>query len=485
MLTFLLCLTLLVGSYFTYGKYLEKLFGTDPSRETPCKTHYDGVDYLPLPMWKTFLIQLLNIAGLGPIFGALLGAMYGPVAFLWITLGGIFIGALQDYASGMLSLQMHGLSFPEIVGRYLGVTVKQLMRGITLLLMVLVGAVFLVGPAGILQGMTSVSQNIWVWIILVYYILATLLPIDKIIGRFYPIFGAALLIMALGILYVLLFGPYSIPELGVGSWHNFKTDAARFPIFPTLFITIACGAVSGFHATQSPLMARCVTNQRQGRPVFFGAMIAESVIAMIWAAIGMAFWGGVPELNAVMAEQGNNAAWAVNQITHTTLGRVGAALALLGVVVAPITSGDSAFRCARLIAADFLHLEQRSMRKRLYISVPLFIAGFAITQMQFDVIWKYFAWLNQTLAAICLWTVSVYLFIHRKNWWIAFLPSVFMTLVVITYILIAPEGLRLPYAAGVSVACAAAAAICAVALWYMKRQRQRGSAEGDETGEEG
>lgn len=479
MLTFLICLTLLGGSYFTYGKYLEKLFGADPSCETPCQTNFDGVDYLPMPMWKTFLIQLLNIAGLGPIFGALLGAMYGPVAFLWITFGGIFIGALQDYASGMLSLKMNGLSFPEIVGRYLGLPVKQLMRGVTLFLMVLVGAVFLVGPAGILQGMTSVSQNLWVWIILVYYILATLLPIDKIIGRFYPIFGAALFIMALGILYVLIFGPYSIPELGPESWRNFKTDAAMFPIFPTLFITIACGAVSGFHATQSPLMARCVTNQRQGRPVFFGAMIAESVIAMIWAAIGMAFWGGVPELNAVMAEQGNNAAWAVNQITHTTLGRVGAVLALLGVVVAPITSGDSAFRCARLIAADFLHLEQRSIRKRLYISIPLFVVGFAITQMQFDVIWKYFAWLNQTLAAICLWTVTVYLYMHGKNWWIAFFPSIFMTLVVCTYILIAPEGLLLPYGTGLTLASVFTLAICLLALWYMKRQRSIFLSAGD------
>ena len=477
MITFVLCLLLLVGSYFTYGKYLEKIFGADPSRETPCKTHYDGVDYLPLPMWKTFLIQLLNIAGLGPIFGALLGAMYGPVAFLWITLGGIFIGALHDYASGMLSLKMHGLSFPEIVGRYLGLPVKQLMRGITLLLMILVGAVFLVGPAGILHSMTSLSQNIWVWIILIYYILATLLPIDKIIGRFYPIFGAALFIMAIGILGVLFFGPYSIPELSPENWRNFKTEAELFPIFPTLFITIACGAVSGFHATQSPLMARCVTNQKQGRPVFFGAMITESIIAMIWAAIGMAFWGGTTELNVIMAEQGNNAAWAVNEITNTTLGRVGAILALLGVVVAPITSGDSAFRCARLIAADFLHLEQRSIKKRLYISIPLFIAGFAITLMQFDVVWKYFAWLNQTLAAICLWTVTVYLYIHRKNHWIALIPALFMTAVVCTYILIAPEGLQWPFWTGFSLALVLTAGIFALTYWYMHQQRQKHETE--------
>ncbi len=477
MITFVLCLLLLIGSYFTYGKYLERMFGADPSRETPSKTLYDGVDYLPLPMWKTFLIQLLNIAGLGPIFGALLGAMYGPVAFLWITLGGIFIGAMHDYASGMLSVKMNGLSFPEIVGRYLGLPVKQIMRGITLLLMILVGAVFLVGPAGILQSMTSLSQSIWVWIILIYYILATLLPIDKIIGRFYPIFGAALFIMAIGILGVLFFGPYSIPELNPENWRNFKSEADLFPIFPTLFITIACGAVSGFHATQSPLMARCITNQKQGRPVFFGAMIAESIIAMIWAAIGMAFWGGTSELNAIMAEQGNNAAWAVNEITHTTLGRVGAILALLGVVVAPITSGDSAFRCARLIAADFLHLEQRSIKKRLYISIPLFIAGFAITLMQFDVVWKYFAWLNQTLAAICLWTVTVYLYIHRKNFWIALIPSVFMTLVVSTYILIAPEGLQWSFNVGLGVAALLTVGICALVYGYMRQRRTKFEAD--------
>ncbi len=281
MITFLICFAVLVGAYFIYGRYLERTIGADPDREPPCRSRYDGVDYLPLPKWKTFLIQLLNIAGLGPIFGALLGAMYGPVAFLWITLGGILIGGLHDYVSGMISMKMGGLSLPEIVGRYLGPVMKQSMRAVTLLLMVLVGAVFLVGPAGILQGMTGMNQSTWIWIILLYYILATLLPIDKIIGRIYPLFGAALFFMALGILYVLLFDAYTIPELSAGNWHNFKTDAARFPIFPTLFITIACGAVSGFHATQSPLMARCLQNEQQGKPVFFGAMISESLIALV------------------------------------------------------------------------------------------------------------------------------------------------------------------------------------------------------------
>ena len=466
MITFSICFILLIVAYFLYGKYLERVIGIDPNHPTPAKTHYDGVDYLPLPQWKTFLIQLLNIAGLGPIFGALLGAMYGPVAFLWITVGGILIGGLHDYVSGMISMKKEGQSLPELVGHYLGNVMKQSMRGITLLLMVLVGAVFLVGPAGILEGMTSWSQSIWVWIILIYYILATLLPIDKIIGRIYPIFGAALFFMALGILYVLIFGDYAIPELSADNWRNFKSDAAEFPIFPTLFITIACGAISGFHATQSPLMARCLTNEKQGKPVFFGAMIAESLIALIWAAVGMAFWGGPTELNTTLAAHGDNAAWAVNEITRTTLGKVGAILALLGVVVAPITSGDSAFRSARLIAADFLHIEQRSVRKRLYISIPLFVVGFAITMMNFGVIWQYFAWINQMLAAVTLWTITSYLIVNRKNYWIALLPAIFMTLVVSLYILIAPEGLLMPYWSGFAIASVITIAVTMLFLRY-------------------
>ena len=363
-------------------------------------------------------------------------------------------------------MKKEGQSLPELVGHYLGNVMKQSMRGITLLLMVLVGAVFLVGPAGILEGMTSWSQSIWVWIILIYYILATLLPIDKIIGRIYPIFGAALFFMALGILYVLIFGDYAIPELSADNWRNFKSDAAEFPIFPTLFITIACGAISGFHATQSPLMARCLTNEKQGKPVFFGAMIAESLIALIWAAVGMAFWGGPTELNITLAAHGNNAAWAVNEITRTTLGKVGAILALLGVVVAPITSGDSAFRSARLIAADFLHVEQRSIRKRLYISIPLFVVGFAITMMNFGVIWQYFAWINQMLAAVTLWTITSYLIVNRKNYWIALLPAIFMTLVVSLYILIAPEGLLMPYWSGFAIASVITVAVTILFLRY-------------------
>lgn len=468
MITFLICLGLLIASYFTYARYLERQFGMNPAARVPSETLRDNVDYLPLPAWKTFLIQLLNIAGLGPIFGALLGAMYGPVAFLWITFGSIFIGALQDYASGMISLKEGGVSFPEIVGKYMGMTVRQVMRAFTLFLMILVGAVFMVGPAGILEGFTGLAQSVWVWIILVYYILATLLPIDKIIGRFYPIFGAALFVMAFGILGVLVFGPYQIPNLSAASFGNFTANPAGLPIVPTLFITIACGAVSGFHATQSPMMARCVTNEKQGRPVFFGAMISEGIIALIWAAIGMAFWGGVEGLGNALAEHGNNAAWAVDTITHTTLGKAGAFLALLGVVVAPITSGDTAFRCARLIAADFLHVEQKRLRKRLYISIPIFLVGVAITLMPFDVIWKYFAWANQVLAAICLWTVTVYLAVRRQRWVIAFLPAAFMTFIVSFYIFIAREGLHLPYYTGLAIGGGITAGVVGVMARYVR-----------------
>ncbi len=455
MITFLICIVLLVGAYFAYGKYLERCFGADVNRAVPSKTHFDGVDYIPLPKWKTFLIQLLNIAGLGPIFGAVLGATYGPVAFLWITLGGIFFGAMHDYLSGMISLENQGLSLPEIVGKYLGIGVKQLMRAFTVFLMVLVGAVFMLGPAEIISGMAGFSTlqigslsipSFWVWVILIYYILATLLPVDKIIGKVYPLFGAALLIMALGLLGVLLTGKYTIPELT--TLNNLKTDAAQFPIIPTLFITIACGAISGFHATQSPLMARCLRNEREGRGVFFGAMIAESLIALIWAAIGMAFFGGVTGLNEQLAAHGNNAGWAVDVISKTTLGKVGGILALLGVVAAPISSGDTAFRSARLIIADFLHLEQRSFLKRVYICIPLFLVGYGITLMDFDVVWRYFAWANQTLAVATLWTITVWLHMRKKPIIISLIPALFMTFITSDYLFTSSQMLNLDETTG-------------------------------------
>lgn len=438
MITFLSCLTLLIVAYFTYGRYLERLAGADPAAETPCRRLYDGVDYVPLPRWRVFLIQLLNIAGTGPIFGAVLGACFGPVAFLWITLGGIFMGAMHDYLSGMLLVRNDGLSIPEVVGRYLGGGMRQFMRLFSVLLLVLVGAVFLLSPAQLLANIVpSVSVPVWVWIILAYYFIATLLPIDKIIGRVYPLFGVALVAMALGLLGALLLGDWSIPELT--TLGNFQPNARALPIVPTLFITIACGAISGFHATQSPLMARCVDDERSCRPVFYGAMISESVIALIWAAAAMAFFGGPGELGAALGEHGGSAAWAVDRVSNGLLGVAGGILALLGVVAAPITSGDTAFRSARLIIADMLRLEQRSKRKRFYICIPLFVIGYAITQVDFDVVWRYFAWTNQTLATIVLWTIAVWMCRRHSNRWVALIPAVLMTFVCSSFVFVSGQ----------------------------------------------
>jgi len=405
----------------------------------------DGVDYMPLPWWRIFLIQFLNIAGLGPIFGAVAGAMWGPVAYLWIVLGAVFAGATHDFFSGILSINHKGLSITEIIGIYLGPAAKQIMRVFTVILMILVGAVFITGPADILSDMTGGfgGATFWVLVVFIYYVLATLLPIDKIIGKIYPIFGFALLFMAAGLIISLIYNGYPIPELTLSSMRNFHNQAESFPIFPMLFITIACGAISGFHATQSPLMARCVTNEKYGRRVFYGAMITEAVVALVWASISMSVFGGVRELNETMQQNQGNAAVIVNTISHTLLGKFGAILALLGVVAAPITSGDTAFRSARLIVADFLNFKQGPVRNRLMISVPLFVVGFLLTQINFGIIWRYFAWANQTLATVVLWTVSVYLLQKHKPVWITLIPAVFMTAVISTYILLAPEGLSL------------------------------------------
>lgn len=452
MITFLICLAALVTSYFTYGKYLEKTCGINPANPVPSQTLYDGVDYLPLPRWKVFLIQLLNIAGLGPIFGALLGAAYGPVAFLWITLGGIFMGAMHDFVAGVISLKSNGLSLPEIIGEYLGGRTRTFMRIFSVFLMVLVGAVFMSQPAELIASnvslpsleVTAFGSTTWelfavLAVILLYYILATLLPIDKIIGRFYPVFGVALLVMALSILFVLLTKSdvYPIPELT--SLRNGIADPAKFPIVPMLFTTIACGALSGFHATQSPMMARCMTNESQARGIFYGAMIAESIIALVWAAIGMAFWGGVEGLNAAIAEYGGSAAKLVDVITSTTLGPVVAACVLVGVVGCAVTSGDTAFRCARLIVADMFNIPQKSLLKRVLVSLPLFaVALFIIFALPFQTIWSYFAWCNQTLAVLTLWCITVYLFRIRKPIVIAALPALIMTYVCSSYIFISP-----------------------------------------------
>ena len=397
----------------------------------------DGIDYIEMPRWRVFLIQLLNIAGTGPIFGAILGACFGPVAFLWITLGGIFFGAMHDYLSGMMIVRADGRSLPEAIGQYLGGGARSAVRWFSIVLLILVGAVFITSPAQLLTSLVSgVSQAGWVWIILAYYVLATVLPVDKIIGKCYPVFGVALVAMALGLLGVILFGDYSVPEM---SFHNYQTNPEAFPIIPTLFITIACGAISGFHATQSPMMARCVGNESQCRSIFYGSMISESIIALIWAAVAMAFFGGATGLNESLAANGNNPAWAVDVISRTTLGHIGAILAILGVVAAPITSGDTAFRSARLIISDMFKIDQKPLWKRFAVCMPLFAVGFVLTQVDFAIIWRYFAWSNQALAVVTLWAIFVWLRRRGKNMWVALVPALCMTYIITSYVFISGQ----------------------------------------------
>jgi carbon starvation protein CstA len=442
MITFFASILALIVGYVVYGRFIEKVFGIDTSKQTPALIQPDGVDYVPIRWGKIFLIQFLNIAGLGPIFGAIAGAVWGPVAFVWIVFGAIFAGAVHDFMSGMMSLRMNGQSIHGIVGKYMGNNVKQFMSLFTVAMMILVGAVFIMGPAKILSGLTTGYFDVTAWatIIFIYYVLATLLPIDKLIGRIYPFFGFAMLFMAVGIGGAMIVNGLPIPELVPANFVNMNAEPGKFPIFPMLFVTIACGAISGFHSTQSPLMARCITNEKYGRRVFYGAMITEGLVALIWAAVGMSFFGGVRELNDVLAEQKGNAAWVVNEISNTLLGRFGAVLAILGVVAAPITSGDTAFRSARLIVADFFKFDQKSIKNRLILTTPLFVLGFLLTQVDFSIIWRYMAWSNQTLATIVLWTITIYLATERKLFWITLIPAMFMSAVVTAYILVAPEG---------------------------------------------
>jgi len=467
MITFIVCLIVLVLGYVLYGALTEKIFGMDPARATPAMANPDGVDTVPMGWMRIFLIQFLNIAGLGPIFGAVAGAMWGPVAFIWIVLGCIFAGAVHDYFSGMLSIRNGGASIAEVVGIYLGPFFKHFMRLFSVVLLVLVGVVFVSGPAKILSGFEiHVSFQVWVYVIFAYYLLATLLPIDKLIGRIYPFFGLALLVMAVGICYGLISGGHAIPEI---SLHNMHSNAEKYPIFPMLFITIACGAISGFHATQSPLMARCVTSERLGRRIFYGAMIAEGIVAMIWAAAAMTFFGGVSVLNETMGAQGHNPAWAVNEISMGFLGGIGGILAILGVVAAPITSGDTAFRSARLIIADALRLKQGPILRRLAVTIPLFVVGFLLTRIDFGILWRYFAWSNQTLATIMLWAAAMYLARKRGFHWLLSVPATIMTAVCATYILFASEGFALDYNLSVGIGVASAVVALAAFLYAAAR----------------
>ncbi len=428
MLLFFLCVALLIAGYFLYGTLVERIFGVDPKRETPAKSLQDGVDYVEMKPGKIFLVQLLNIAGLGPIFGPILGALYGPAALIWIVIGSIVGGAVHDFFSGMMSVRSKGQSIPDVVGNELGNGFKQFMRFFSIVLLLLVGVVFVLGPAKLLTNLLGLPTWAWIAMIFGYYFLATVLPVDKIIGKLYPFFGAALLFMAIGLTLAFIFQGYEFyPQLTLDNLHP-----KELPMWPLMFITIACGAISGFHSTQSPMMARCIGNEKYGKPVFYGAMIGEGIIALIWATLGMSFFHTPDALQAVLGEGGP--ALVVNKISVELLGTFGGLLAVVGVIALPITSGDTAFRSARLIVADFLKYSQKNPMKRLYIAIPLFVVGFAISMAEFGVIWRYFGWANQTLATVVLWSAAAYLIRRGKFHWIATIPATFMTCVVATYL---------------------------------------------------
>ena len=493
MISFLLSLVALVLGYLFYGRFVERVFAPD-DRVTPAVAKADGVDYLVLPSWKIFMIQFLNIAGTGPIFGAIMGAMYGPAAYLWIVLGCIFAGSVHDYFSGMLSMRHDGANQPEIIGSYLGNTTKQIMLVFTVFLLMMVGAVFVFSPAKILGDMwepaaiveSAGKYTFWIVVIFIYYIIATMLPIDKIIGKIYPVFAFSLLFMAGALMIVLFSKRPELPELWT---HFYNMGAEAQPekwtdaIFPALFITIACGAISGFHATQSPLMARCVKSERMGRPIFYGAMITEGIVALIWATVASWFFYGSPtpgyELIAG-ADKGfyTSAPAVVNLVCNDWLGVIGAILAMLGVVAAPITSGDTALRSARLIVAEWLKLDQRPIPKRLMISVPLFACCIALLVWQinnpdgFNTIWQYFGWSNQALSVFTLWTLTVFLVREKKPFWITLIPALFMTTVCSTFLFVSKQAFGLPGTIGYPLGIASLLVACVwFILWYRKYQQ--------------
>ncbi len=476
MISFLVCLALLVGGYFTYGKVVENTFGPD-DRETPAVKINDGVDYVVMPQWKLFLVQLLNIAGLGPIFGAMQGALWGPVVFLWITFGTIFAGGVHDFFSGMMSERNNGASISEISGIYLGGFMKNVMRVFSVVLLVMVGTVFAVGPAGLIVTLFKnsnasgivVNTTFWLAVVLIYYFIATFISIDKIIGKIYPLFGICLIVMAVGVAIGIFTNPnYVIPEI----WENFRNmEPTGKPIWSFMFITVACGAISGFHATQSPLMARCMKSERQGHFVFYGAMVCEGVIALIWAAAGCSIYevtGGLS--TGLQAALANGQSAAIYDVCVKTMGGVGVALAMLGVIACPITSGDTAFRSARLVISDWFKLDQKSFKNRLVLCVPLLLVGAFVSQLDYSVVWRYFSWTNQTLAMIVLWSASMYLFYEKKNYWITAVPATFMSAVSMTYFFIAPECLGLSTSVGYPVGILLAALFLGIFLFSIKKR---------------
>ena len=477
MLSFIICLVLLIGGYFVYGNFVNNIFSPD-DRETPAVRINDGVDYVVMPQWKLFLIQLLNIAGLGPIFGALQGALWGPVVFLWITFGTIFAGGVHDFFSGMMSERNDGASISEVCGIYLGHLMQNVMRVFSVVLLVMVGTVFAVGPAGLivtLFGNSGVSglltnKEFWLWIILAYYFIATFISIDKIIGKVYPLFGICLIIMALGVAFGIFTKPeYVIPEI----WANFRNmHPSATPVWSFMFITVACGAISGFHATQSPLMARCMKSEKQGHFVFYGAMVCEGVIALIWAAAGCSLYEVTGGLNTGLAEiMKNGQSAAIYDVCKKTMGGIGIALAMLGVIACPITSGDTAFRSARLTLADWFKIDQKAWKNRLLLCVPLLGVGAIVGHMDYSIVWRYFSWTNHTLAMIVLWTASMYLYKAKKNYWITAVPATFMSAVSMTYFFCASECLNLGTAVAYPVGIVLAVVFLGIFIHATRKQQ--------------
>jgi len=478
MISFFLCLALLIGGYFVYGKIVDNTFAPD-DRETPAVRIDDGVDFVVMPQWKLFLVQLLNIAGMGPIFGALQGALWGPIVFLWITFGTIFAGSVHDYFSGMLSIRNEGASIAEVTGIYMGGVMKNVMRVFSVVLLVMVGTVFAVGPAGLIttligkSGATGWLTNtqIWIYIILAYYFIATFVSIDAIIGKVYPLFGICLIVMAVGVcIGIFTKSEYVIPEI----WTNFTNmHPGGKAVWAYMFITVACGAISGFHSTQSPLMARCMKSERQGRFVFFGAMTCEGVIALIWAAAGCALYEVTGGLNTgLQAALANGQSAAIYDVCAKTMGGIGIALAMIGVIVCPITSGDTAFRSARLTIADWFKIDQDKWSKRLMLCVPLLAAGAIIAQLDYSIVWRYFSWTNQTLAMIVLWTASMYLFKEKKNYWITAVPATFMSAVSMTYFFSADECVNLGAAVAYPLGIVLAAAFLGAFIFATKKVKR-------------
>lgn len=457
MITFITAIVLLIAGYFVYGKIVERFLDVDPSRKTPAYEKADGVDFTPMPTWKVFVIQFLNIAGLGPIFGAVTGAAFGPAAYLWIVFGCIFMGAVHDFFAGMMSIHNGGVNMPDLAAKYLGKRMKGVMSIVVIFLLMAVGVSFVIGPSGLMQNLTGIDKEIWLYVIFGYYIIATLLPVDKIIGSIYPFMGAVLLFMAFGVGVMLIVGhlngSHQMVELTPAMLKNWHFNPEGNLLIPMMFIVISCGAISGFHATQSPMMARCLKNEKHARPVFYGAMIAEGVVAMIWATAAITYCGGPEGLNNAMSSVGTEingvliknaqAADLVDLICKSWLGKVGAVIAILGVVICPITSGDTAFRSLRLSLGDMLKYDQQPIVKRLMICLPIFVAAFFFCKVDFSTAWSYLGIANQTLAALVMWTGAAYLIVKGKPHWMCSIPATFLTFICVCFITISPLGLHL------------------------------------------